>query len=70
MFSYLKTTKAVQAVKVDHVIPIDGLQCQQLEINHNMSSDAIVSSNNSSQNHTYDLTVCQQSDTSMHQLFV
>ena len=48
MFSYLKTTKAVHVVKDDHVIPVDGSQCQQLEINHSMSSDAIASNNNSS----------------------
>lgn len=48
MFSYLKKTKAVHVVEDQHVIPIDGLQCQQLEINHNMSSVVAIASNNDS----------------------
>jgi hypothetical protein len=33
----LEKTKAVHVVEDHHVIPVDGLQCQQLEINQNMS---------------------------------
>jgi hypothetical protein len=38
MFRYLKKTKAVHVVEDDHVIPVDGLQCQKLEINHKFTT--------------------------------
>jgi hypothetical protein len=35
---YLKSPEAVDIVKDDHVIPVDGLQYQQLGINHGHST--------------------------------